>query len=172
MLKDELTNSYYHGWDQQRAKLRLQHLRGSKADRGAGGEGSEVTSIQWTQKESISRQQKQTQKARTVCSAYECGPSVDRVGVCLRGEAPFEQENWEVKGLKAFSQKLQQHMDSFGLDSKHLFHVAPHKPIIILGLGYCPRRNIVVSCRGCCTCDHFADLMCTCTFLQGSNWHP
>lgn len=67
----------------------------------------------------------------------------------------------EVKGLKAFSQKLQQHMDSFGLDSEHLFLVAPHKAIIILGLAYCLPRNIGDSCRGCCTRDRFPDRMGT-----------
>lgn len=46
-------------------------------------------------------------------------------GICLRGEAG---ERTEVKGSKAFSQKLQQHLGSFELDSKHLFmwrHTSP-----------------------------------------------
>lgn len=68
----------------------------SKADRGAGLQGLEVTS---NQKESMSRQL----KTRIVRSGWG--------GVCLNGGGGGKLS--EVKGWRAFSQKLQQHVDSW-----------------------------------------------------------
>lgn len=51
------------------------------------------------------------------CSADERRLNVDPVGVCLRGEAGGRTE---VRGFRAFSQKMQQPADSFQPDSKHL----------------------------------------------------